>query len=616
MKLNQIVSPLLIVLLVLSCKAYGSISITSHTSSSEWWLAYAVSDASTTALELKDSGSYSSWSFLQATNWGYFVFTTNGQAVTFPVSLRLTSATGQITLVNVFTSADAGQTVDTQTSFPGSSGTSTQAPTTAPTQTPTEKPTTAPTQAPTTAPTQAPTQKPTTAPTTAPTQAPTQKPTTAPTTAPTQAPTQKPTTAPTSAPTQHPTSAPTTAPTQAPTQKPTTAPTTAPTQAPTQKPTAPPSNPSTSTGNPFAGTEYYINPHYTIEVDSSIALNPSMSAQLAKVKAFASAFWVDRMAVIDNVTTILTQARMQATSSGSTVMAAIVVYDLPDRDCAAAASNGEISCADATCADGINTYKTQYIDPLVAVLKEFPDLEIVAIVEPDSLPNLATNLATPKCTQAQTAYITGVSYAIEQLSTMSNVHIYVDAAHGGWLGWDTGRAAAVAVFSQVLTLAGGASKIRGFATNVANYQPLGFMTSTDDPCALASQYNFAINEVKYVSLLDASLTAAGITGMHYIIDTGRNGVPNARTSCSNWCNIKNAGLGVPPTSDTTSSGLTNIDAYFWVKPPGESDGTSDSSAARYDYHCGSVDSMIPAPEAGNWFSNSFVTLATNANPAL
>jgi len=351
-------------------------------------------------------------------------------------------------------------------------------------------------------------------------------------------------------------------------------------------------------------------------VDSSISTNPSLSTKLAKVKSFASAYWVDRMAVIDNVTTILTQARLQSASSGSPVMAAIVVYDLPSRDCAASASNGEIPCADATCAAGIATYKTQYIDPLVAVLANFPDVTIVTIVEPDSLPNLATNLANPKCTIAQNAYITGVAYAIQQLSTLSNVHIYVDAAHGGWLGWDSGRAAAVTVFKQVLTLAGGASKIRGFSTNVANYQPLGSLTDATDPCALAPQYNFATNEVKYVSLLDASLVASGITGMHYIIDTGRNGVAASRTDCSNWCNIKNAGLGIPPTSNTAASGLTNIDAYFWVKPPGESDGTSDTSALRYDYHCGSVDSMIPAPEAGNWFSTSFVSLATNANPSL
>jgi hypothetical protein len=54
-----------------------------------------------------------------------------------------------------------------------------------------------------------------------------------------------------------------------------------------------------------------------MEVDSSIALNPSLSAKLAKVKGYASAFWIDRMSVIDNVTTILTQARIQSQQSGN-----------------------------------------------------------------------------------------------------------------------------------------------------------------------------------------------------------------------------------------------------------------------------------------------------------
>lgn len=36
----------------------------------------------------------------------------------------------------------------------------------------------------------------------------------------------------------------------------------------------------------------------------------------------------------------------------------LIVYDLPDRDCAALASNGELSIADG----GLDKYKTQYID--------------------------------------------------------------------------------------------------------------------------------------------------------------------------------------------------------------------------------------------------------------
>jgi cellulose 1,4-beta-cellobiosidase len=614
MALNHIVL-ICLVNIIISCSAAdqhprgSNILITSNPSNSEWWLAYAISDPTTTSVELRDSGSYLVWTALSPSNWGYWIFTTSAGQVKFPISLRLSDGNAEITLLNVFSSSSPGVTLDTKNSFPGPS--TTQPPTQPPTQPSTLAPTQPATQAPTRAPTQAPTQPATQAPTQAPTQPATQAPTRAPTQAPTRAAAQAPTKAPTQAPTQPATQAPTKAPTKAPTQAPTNAPTQPSTKAPTRAPTQAPVS-----GNPFSGTQFYINPHYTLEVDSSIATNPTLSSKLAKVKTFASAFWIDRMSVINNVTTILTQARAQAAQSGQNVMAALVVYDLPARDCAALASNGEISCADANCVAGINTYKTGYIDPIVSVLQAFPDITIVTIIEPDSLPNLATNLGVAKCVLAANAYKTGVAYAIQRLSTLSNVHIYVDAAHGGWLGWDTGRSAAVAVFAEVLTAAGGASKIRGFSTNVANYQPLGSMSDTSDPCNLASQYNFATNEVKYVSLLDASLAASGITGMHYIIDTGRNGVINARSDCSNWCNINRAGLGIPPTVSTTSSGLNNIDAYFWVKPPGESDGTSDTTAVRYDPHCGSVDSVKPAPEAGNWFSTYFVMLANNANPSL
>jgi hypothetical protein len=145
------------------------------------------------------------------------------------------------------------------TSAPSTSGAATAAPTTRPTEQPTTAPTTAPTEAPTTKPTSAPTTRPTSAPTeaptTRPTAAPTTKPTSAPTTRPTSAPTTKPTTAPTAAPTTAPTSKPTTKPTTAPTTAPTTRPTTAPTTKPTSAPTtAPTTKPTTApTTAPSAG---------------------------------------------------------------------------------------------------------------------------------------------------------------------------------------------------------------------------------------------------------------------------------------------------------------------------------------------------------------------------
>jgi len=325
---------------------------------------------------------------------------------------------------------------------------------------------------------------------------------------------------------------------------------------------------------------------------------------------------LDTMAKVSSLTALLEGARAQQAATGEPTVTTIVIYDLPSRDCAALASNGEISCADSTCAAGINTYKTGYIDAITTVLKQFTDLRIAAIVEPDSLPNLVTNLGVPKCTLASAAYKTCVVYAIQQLSAFPNVALYIDAAHGGWIGWSSNLDSLAAIFKDILTQAGGIKKIRGFSTNVANYQPLGTLTGTVDPCGLAAQYNFAINEVAYTNLLSSSLSAIGVTDMFFVTDTSRNGVTNARSSCSNWCNINHAGLGALPTSSPTGLGVNNIDALLWVKPPGESDGTSDATSPRYDAHCGSADSVIPAPEAGTWFPSYVTMLAQNANPSL
>lgn len=57
-----------------------------------------------------------------------------------------------------------------------------------------------------------------------------------------------------------------------------------------------------------------------------------------------------------------------------------------------------------------------------------------------------------------------------------------------------------------------------------------------------------------------------------------------------------------------------VDAFAWIKPGGEADGTSDTSAKRYDGKCGSEDALKPAPEAGTWFQAYFEQLLENANP--
>ena len=58
------------------------------------------------------------------------------------------------------------------------------------------------------------------------------------------------------------------------------------------------------------------------------------------------------------------------------------------------------------------------------------------------------------------------------------------------------------------------------------------------------------------------------------------------------------------------------DRYFWVKPPGESDGISDAKSGRYDSECGKPSAMRNAPNAGEWFHDQFVMLMQKSKPPL
>jgi len=187
-------------------------------------------------------------------------------------------------------------------------------------------------------------------------------------------------------------------------------------------------------------------------------------------------------------------------------------------------------------------------------------------------------------------------------------------------------------------------KIRGFATNVANYQPLGIQCPWHpdqgfrngfclngqhknheccaDPCSLASQWNFGNNELNYAAGLVAAADQVLGWDAHVVIDTGRNGVVDHRSKCNSWCNPRGSGAGVKSTADTANSSL--VDAYFWLKTPGESDGCTEilpegGRCPRFDYDCGSEDSLGShaeeprSPEAGRWFDYQVKELAANAN---
>jgi cellulose 1,4-beta-cellobiosidase len=95
---------------------------------------------------------------------------------------------------------------------------------------------------------------------------------------------------------------------------------------------------------------------------------------------------LDSVAKVPSIATTLDDAVAVQKATGVTQVVTFVVYDLPNRDCAAAASNGEFSVAD----DGLTKYKG-YVDSVAAAFAAYPTVQIVAVVEPDSLGNLVTN---------------------------------------------------------------------------------------------------------------------------------------------------------------------------------------------------------------------------------
>ncbi len=74
------------------------------------------------------------------------------------------------------------------------------------------------------------------------------------------------------------------------------------------------------------------------------------------------------------------------------------------------------------------------LNRLLLVLAAYPSVRVVAVVEPDSLANLVTNLSDSNCQNAQAAYMTCTTYVLKTL-TQCNIWLYLDAGHAGWLGW-------------------------------------------------------------------------------------------------------------------------------------------------------------------------------------
>jgi len=458
--------------------------------------------------------------------------------------------------------------------------------------------------------------------------------------------------------------------------------------------------------NPYVGATVYVSPDWTNEVGTAIATETAGSAianQMTIVGNTPVFVWMDHIGAIyggaaANGRLSLAQhiAAAASQANGAEIVVQLVIYDLPDRDCAALASNGELSIAggdtvtgptgakETLTGTGLQEYETDYITPIYQALAAAPsNIRFVLVVEDDSLPNIVTNtgysFSIANCVAANDGesyptysmsgvYVEAIQYALNTFHQLPNVYNYLDIGHHGWLGWTEGAGLAFPFYADVVkgTTAGFPS-VDGIITNTANYGPTKepYMTATESiggsPVDSATFYSYdpEIDEADYVNEFYTGLTGAGFPStLGFLIDTSRNGWggslrptgPSTSTSVNTfvdatkiderddmgqWCNQENQGIGSFPT--VNPGGATNLEAYVWVKPPGESDGdypNGDTNPAHLalgashgDENCDpahdntlangdAVNSIPNSPPAGDFWLTEFLQDVQNAYPPI
>jgi endoglucanase len=281
----------------------------------------------------------------------------------------------------------------------------------------------------------------------------------------------------------------------------------------------------------------------------------------------------------------------------------VTAYNVPGRDCSQYSAGGAATTAE---------YEA-WVDGLAAGLGRS---KAVVILEPDGLA-----LSPDQCggtPEQQAARVTEINYAVDRLERQPGASVYLDAGHSAWH--------AVGDMAERLR-DGGVARAQGFFLNVSNYRTDAELTRYGTMVAgclwylanvaggvgtdCANQYWPAVDADAWY----AAHVPAGAPLTHFVIDTSRNGqgpwTPPAGvySDPQDWCNPPARGVGRPPTADT---GTPLVDAYLWVKVPGESDGScTRGTAGPVDPEWGVVD-----PAAGVWWPDQAHQLAALASPQL
>ena len=292
----------------------------------------------------------------------------------------------------------------------------------------------------------------------------------------------------------------------------------------------------TAGSNPFRGKRLYVDPNSAAkrQAETWRRSRPVDAALIARIADQPVARWLGGW--VADIRREVNQAA--ATITGSGALPIFVAYNIPYRDCGSYSAGGSATA---------EAYRKWIRDLATGT----GGRNAIVILEPDALAGMDCLAA-----RGRQERVDLLAYAVRTLRA-ARAAVYIDAGHSNWHAPEE--------MARRLKLAN-IDQANGFSLNVSNFQ--------------TTQANIAYGE--QVSRLTG--------GKHFVIDTSRNGVP---TNSKEWCNPRGRALGLTPTTNT---GHPLVDAFLWVKAPGESDGT-----------CGG------GPRAGTWWSTYALELSRMAS---
>lgn len=288
--------------------------------------------------------------------------------------------------------------------------------------------------------------------------------------------------------------------------------------------------------NPFAGTKLFVDPGSPArqQINEWQTTRPGDAALISKIANNSVGIWLGGWYGDVGTATRQWLGQMQSQQA----LPVFILYNIPIRDC------GSYSAGGASSASAYRAW-------VQAIANASAGRKAVFILEPDALAGWDCLNAAQRQERAGV-----LRTAIDILSADGNHYVYLDAGNARWQTAET-------MAERIRQV--GTKGLQGVSLNVSN-----FLTT-------AESQNYGARISRQTG------------GLHVVIDTSRNGqgpAPNLE-----WCNPGGRGLGLPPSAQ----GGNPVDAYLWLKYPGESDGACNG-----------------APTSGEWWADYALGLAMRA----